>query len=445
VILKKILIIGGGFTGLTAALRLAQQGGYEITLVEKAPELGGLAAGFNIAGTSLEKTYHYLFTTDDYVVRLAEELGLKDALFWAETSNAIFLNGRMHPFTKPLDVLAFSPCSFIGRLRLGFSILYLQRCRNWRPFLKTTAMAWMRKHVGSSAMETVWAPLLKGKFSKLADSVSMAWLWARIHSRANSRREGREQLGYFKGGFHVLTQALERELGRHGVKIRTGTNVEKLSPAEQIAFIHGEKVRYDFCLFTGPSASLAQLLPTGGPWGDYATKLRSIGYLGAICLVFTSPQNLGDFYWVNINEPDAPFVVFINHSRLVGRELYGGRNVYYLGAYLPTNDKTFKLSDDKLAELWFGYLPKMFPKFNAAEVSEQHVFRFPAAQHIVDTEYDTKIPAYQTPLPGVFLANFSQIFPEDRGTNFAVREGEKVAALIREQSFGTTPPPLSPV
>jgi protoporphyrinogen oxidase len=437
---KQILIIGGGYTGLTAAFRLAKQGSYEITLVERAPELGGLAAGFAIAGTSLEKTYHYLFTTDHYVVNLAKELGVKDRLFWAETSNAIFLNGQLYPFTRPFDVLTFSPCSLFGRLRLGLAILRLQYSQNWRPFIKTTALAWMKQHAGFSAVETVWGPLLKGKFSSLADSVSMAWLWARIHSRANSRRDGREQLGYFRGGFDCLARALESELIRLGVTIRTGTNVETLLPKEKAAVIHGCKVHYDYCIFTGPSPAFAKLLPTGEVRDDYSAMLTSIGYLGAICLVFTSSQNLGDYYWVNINESDAPFVVFINHSRLVGRELYGGQNVYYLGAYLQPASKAFKMSDLELAELWLGYLPKLFPEFSEAEISERHIFRFTAAQHVVDTDYEAKIPAYQTPLPGVFLANFSQIFPEDRGTNFAVREGEKIAALIESKESTTKSP-----
>ena len=427
---KKILVIGGGFTGLTAAWRLAQAGGYEITLVEKAPQLGGLAAGFALGGTSLEKTYHYLFTTDAAIIRLAGELGVQDRLFWAETTNAIFRNGKIHPFTTPLDVLRFSPCRWLDRLRLGCLILYLQRCKNWRPFLKSTALKWMKKS-GASAVATIWEPLLKGKFGRHHSSVSMAWLWARIHSRANSRRDGREQLGYFRGGFASLTQALENQLRQRGVKIQTGAAVEKIS-GDRTAVINGEMVPFDFCVFTGPSAAFAKLLPEPDSLKDYAAKLRSIEYLGAACLVFTSAQNLGDFYWVNVNEPDAPFLVFINHTRLVGQNLYGGKNVYYLGAYLPPDGKTYALPDAELTRVWFNYLPKMFPGFDPAQLTEKHVFRFPAAQHVVDTGYAEKIPAYQTPLPGVFLANYSQIFPEDRGTNFAVREGEKIAALIRQ-------------
>lgn len=428
---RKILIIGGGFTGLTAALRLAQQGDCAITLVEKAAELGGLAAGFAVAGTSLEKTYHYLFTTDDHIIRLVNELGVRDRLFWAETTNAIFLNGKVHPFTTALDVLRFSPCSFAGRLRTGFTILYLKHRKEWRGLVRQTALDWMTGACGRGAMDTIWTPLLKGKFGPQYDSVSMAWLWTRIHTRANSRASGGgEKLGYFRGGFNVLVTAMENELSRRGVKIMTGASVEEISGA-RTAVVNGETISFDACIFTGSSNAFARLLPATGTPAGYAEKLGSIGYLGAVCLVFTSDQSLGDSYWVNVNEPGAPFLVFINHTRLVGRELYGGRNVYYIGAYLPVNEARFRLTDDEITRLWLEYLPKLYPQFDTARIGEKHIFRFRAAQHIVDTRYEERIPEYQTPLPGVYLANFSQIFPEDRGTNFAVREGEKIAALVR--------------
>ncbi len=430
---KRILIIGGGFTGLTAALRLSANKHFAITLVEGSNQLGGLAAGFPLCGTHLEKTYHHLFLTDTSILSLVKELGLQDKLAWLDSSVGILRDGKIHSFKTPMDLLRFAPCSFIGRLRTGFTALYLKHQKNWRPLAPQTAQDWMRRACGRSAMETIWTPLLKGKFDRHYPDVSMAWFWARIHTRANSRSGGGgEKLGYFHGGFHVVTTALENTIRRNGVNIRTGASVEKISE-DRTAIINGETVPFDICLFTGPSPAFAKLLPAQDSLADYATRLRRIEYLGATCLIFTSDQRLGDFYWVNVNEPDAPFLVFIQHTRLTGTESYAGKNVYYIGAYLAPDGKVFSLSDDDLAKLWFGYLKKMFPAFDAAQIGERHIFRFRAAQHIVDTSYEAKIPDYQTPLPGVFLSNFSQIFPEDRGTNFAVREGEKIARLIGEE------------
>ena len=434
---KKILIVGGGFTGLTAALRLSADRNFSVTLVESTDHLGGLAAGFPIGGTSLEKTYHHLFLTDTAILDLVKELGLSEKLIWCDSSVGIFRDGAIHPFKTPGDLLKFAPCNFLGRWRTGFAALYLKHQKNWRGFTRVTAHDWMTRACGASAMASIWTPLLKGKFDRHFDKVSMAWFWARIHTRANSRSGGGgEKLGYFNGGFNVVTTALEKEIRARGVKIQTSARVEKFLADERAAIINGEKVPFDCCLFTGPSPALAKLLPADESLNDYAAQLRSIEYLGAACLIFTSEQNLGNFYWVNVNEPDAPFLVFIQHTNLVAQNTYGGKNVYYIGAYLAPDGKTFALPDDELAKKWFAYLPKMFPQFDVKQVADKFIFRFAAAQHIVDTAYEAKIPDFKTPLPGVYLSNFSQIFPEDRGTNFAVRDGEKIAALVRAEVAG---------
>jgi protoporphyrinogen oxidase len=317
----------------------------------------------------------------------------------------------------------------------------------------------MAKACGRSAMESIWTPLLKGKFDRYYETVSMAWLWARIHTRANSRKPGqsREQLGYFRGGFAVVVRRLESELRKRNVRIELNSVVQSFSDAERSVVINGRHEPFDFCIFTGPSSAFARVLPDKAEAGrdypqpvepgcpqpaaamdsqlsDYTRQLRSIDYLGAICLVFASDQNIGEYYWLNVNEPGAPFLVFLNHTRLVDKSHYQGKHVYYIGTYVPTDHALFGMTDDALADLWWGYLQKMFPEFDRQRVSERHIFRLKAAQHIVDTGYQSKIPDYKTPLPGVFLANFSQIFPEDRGTNWAVSEGKKVAGMVKEEA-----------
>ena len=436
---EKLLVVGGGFTGLTAAYKLCNETDLEITLVESARELGGLAAGFPILGTTLEKAYHYLFTTDSEIVDLVRELGLEDRLFWADTTIAIRLGGKIYPFTSALDVLRFEPCGWVNRLRFGFVALYLKYKKNGRALTGHTAHDWMTRACGEQVMRTIWTPLLKGKFHRYWDCVSMAWLWARIHTRANSRPPaGREQLGYFKGGFAEVTRKLESELRQKGVRILTGTRVDRLEfEGQRRAFLeNGESIAFDTCLFTGPSGALANLLPAANELDEYKRKLRSIEYLGAVCLVFVSDQEIGDQYWLNIHEEGAPFLLFINHSHLVGTDLYQGKHVYYIGCYHPHDSPVFAMDDDVLAEQWFAYLRTIYPHFEPTRVSERHVFKLKGAQHVVDTEYEEKIPDYATPIEGLFLANYSQIFPEDRGSNFAVREGVKIARILQDGRKG---------
>jgi protoporphyrinogen oxidase len=433
----RILIVGGGFTGLTAAYRLAGRAGLEVVVVESAAEFGGLAAGFPILGTMLEKAYHYLFTTDSEIIALVRELGLEDRLFWADTTIGIRLGGVIHPFTTPLDMLRFAPCSFLNRVRFGLVGLYLKHMKNWRALSRQTAHDWMRRACGEQVMRTIWTPLLKGKFHRYWDRVSMAWLWARIHTRANSRpSSGREQLGYFKGGFAEVTGKLEAELARQGVRLMAGTRVDRLEfdGAKRALLANGESIPFDLCLFTGPSSALAGLLPEKPELADYKKQLRSIEYLGAVCLVFVSDQKVGDHYWLNIHEDGAPFLLFINHSLLVGTDLYQGKHVYYIGCYHPPDSPIFSRDEASLSAEWFEYLHRIYPEFVPGRVSEKRFFKLAGAQHVVDTDYEDKIPEYRTPVEGLFLANYSQIFPEDRGSNFAVREGNRIAEILLAES-----------
>jgi protoporphyrinogen oxidase len=466
----RVVIVGGGFTGLTAAYKLSQDERFSVTLLEAGQELGGLAGGFRMLGTSLEKTYHHIFQTDNHILELAEELGLSKELMWRDSSLGVYLGGRTYPFTTALDLLRFKPCGLLGRLRLGLVALYLKHKSDWRALASEPAHRWMLRACGPAAMATVWTPLLKAKFGLYYESVSMAWLWGRIHIRAHSRGKGGrgEKLGYFRGGFATVVRRLQDELARRGCGIETGKRVERFAVAGvqasarprvcsppfrvsgfvtapdtlkgglqtldklklELQLVGGETIPFDYCIFTGSCPALARLLPPGGEFAEYGRQLRAINYLGAVCLVFASEQDLGDYYWLNINEPNAPFLVFINHTRFIDRSHYQGKHVYYIGAYLPEDDPLFTMEDDALTKLWFDYLRRMFPEFEPARVLERHLFHFKAAQHIADTRYLEKIPAYRTPLPGVFLANFAQVFPEERATNFAVREGLKIALTL---------------
>ena len=429
---KRVVIIGGGFTGLTAAYQLSKEPALAVTLLERSADLGGLAAGFSLQGTSIEKTYHHLFHSDADILELINELGLSSDLLWLDSSLAIYFGGKIHPFMSPKDLLRFSPCDLVSRIRIGLVVLYLQKRKHWHSFTTETALEWMRRACGASAMHAIWEPLLKGKFGRYFDSVSMAWLWSRLHIRANSRKnQHHEQLGYFRGGFETLVRKLQDEITRRGATIQCNRRVDHILADERALLIEGKKVPFDACIFTGACSAFANLLPAQPSLEDYRARLNSIVYIGAVCMVFVSEQDMGEHYWLNINEPDAPFLVFIHHTRLVDKSVYRGKHVYYLGAYEPHDSPLFSMTDAEIAERWFRYLGRIHPKFDPAQVIEKHIFKLKSAQHIVDTTYQERIPEHRTPLPGVYLANFAQIFPEDRGTNFAVREGRKIADLVR--------------
>jgi protoporphyrinogen oxidase len=418
-------------TGLTAARELLGMG-WQVTLYEASSTLGGLAAGMPYGGSSLERTYHHLFRSDLDILSLVEDLGVQPHLEWHESSVGLYRDGVVHDFSGPVDLLRFTPLPFPSRVRLGLVSLFLQRYRNWRALAGVPALSWMRRWSGRRNTEVIWGPLLRGKFADHADRVSMAWLWARLHVRVNSRERGHgEQLGYFNGGFAVLIESLVQDCLRSGLKVVLAAGVDELAEQDGRVLVQaqGQELVVDAVVATVPSHVFARMLPSGTP-ADFVQQLQRVDYLGALCLVFSSAQDLGRHYWVNINEPDAPFLVFLNHTKLVPPERYEGRHVYYIGAYLPHEHSLFGLSDDGLLDAWLPFVKHMYPEFDRAQVQDVVVTRFRNAQHVVDTSYAEHIPPHRTPVRGVYLANFSQIFPEDRGTNYAVREGRRIAELV---------------
>ncbi|OGL34600.1 hypothetical protein A3F65_00690 [Candidatus Saccharibacteria bacterium RIFCSPHIGHO2_12_FULL_47_16b] len=434
---KNIAVIGAGYTGLVAGVRLAEAG-HKITILERGDQIGGLASGFKVEGSSLERGYHHLFRTDKYIINMADELGIGDRLKWYDSSLSIYYGRKLYPFMTAFDLLRFAPLSFIGRLRLGLVAIYLKYTKNWQQLENVTAYEWMKKWVGKEVTKVIWEPLLIGKFDKYYDKVSMAWLWARVYTRANSRVKGElaEKLGYFEGGFQVFTDALAKKLDELNIKVRTEQEIAKIISLSnnkvQINFISSKPEIYNVCLVTTPSHIFAKLIESNRQAKpSYINKLKSIDYLGARLLIFSSNQDISEYYWHNINDVNLPFLVFINHTKLVGKDLYNNKNVYYIGVYLPHDHRFFNLDDRKLEKLWFDGLKQIFPNFKESEIREKHHFRFANAQHIVDVGYSKKIPLHETPLPNIYLANFSQVYPEDRGTNYAVRDGQRIADIIK--------------
>lgn len=432
---KDVVVIGAGYTGLIAAYRLAQAG-KKVSVLERGNVIGGLASDFTVEGASLERAYHHLFKTDTYIIDMANELGVGDKLRWHDSSVSLYYDGTLYPFKGALDLIRFKPLSFINRIRAGLVVLYLQQTKKWTRFQNISAYDWMLKMGGKEVTKVIWEPLLKGKFDRYYDKVSMAWLWARVHIRAQSREVGGEKLGYFDGGFQVFTDALVSKLQELGVEIKTGVEIAQItntsSKKVKITLADKTSKTYDSCIVTTPSHVFAKLIEGDTAASEkYLKQLNAINYLGARLLIFSSDQEISPYYWHNINDLDLPFLVFIHHTKLIDRVNYGGKYIYYIATYVPHDHDLFTCDDKELEKLWLESLRVIFPDFDETQIGEKHFFRFANAQHIVDSGYSKKIPATKTPLTNVYLSNFSQIYPEDRGTNYAVRDGERVADLIK--------------
>lgn len=429
-----IAIVGGGVAGLTAALRLAQAG-QRVAVFEKRPEVGGQAATFPIADTRLEIFYHHLFRSDREILALIEELGLGPRLQWLPSRVGFFHGGRIYPFATPLDLLRFRPISLVDRLRLGLVGVYLQRYKEWRRLESITAKDWITRYAGRRNYQVVWGPLLRAKFGDSSQNVGMVWFWGKIHLRFASRGQGgwQENLAYMEGSFGVLLDGMKQEILRLGGEVFTNCPVTRiLVEGDRVAGMRvgGEARSFRAVLATVPSPVFLALAPDLPP--DYARRVGSIRYQAALCLVLELDRPLTDIYWLNISDPAIPFVGAIEQTNLVPREWYGGRRPLYITNYLPASDPLFHGEPQEVLNAYLPHLKKMQPAFEESWIKDLHLFREEGAQPIVTTNYSRLIPDHRTPIRGLYLANTTQIYPEDRGMNYSVRLGERASQIILE-------------
>jgi protoporphyrinogen oxidase len=454
-----VAVIGAGVAGLVAGHRLAEAG-HIADVYERWPGLGGQAATLDVGnGHRVERYYHHLFTSDRHIRALYDELGMRDELEWRPSSVAFFADGRSWPFTGPLDLLRFRPLSLASRLRMGLAVLRLQRNRDVTPFENETAREWVTRAMGQQAWDKVWGPLLQGKFGDRASDITMGWLWGKITVRRQMKGDGARQelLGYPRGSWETLYEGLRQSIESHGGRVLIDRPVRRLSREDGSFLISpggpdsfrsghdprrfpsgGEAERYDGVIATVPNDVFTQLLDAElaqaiGP--DYLGRLESIEYHTALCLLLELDRQFTPFYWTNIADDELPFVGLIEHTNFIQPERYGGRRFLYVANYLERGHPTLELGIEELLDLYEPGLRKVNPGFSRAWIKERWLFREPAAQPIVTVGYRDRMPALDTGVPGLVLANTTQIYPEDRGTNYSVRLADQaVEALMRSSA-----------
>lgn len=426
------IIIGGGFTGLSAAAHMVRDGA-RVVVLEKDAALGGLAAGFDVGGYELEKFYHHWFTSDRQIADLAALVGVADQIVTRATRTGMYYAGSTFRLSTPFDLLKFDAIPFLDRVRTGLATLGVRGIKDWQKLENISARDWLIGWFGQRAYDVIWEPLLIGKFGRYADDVSAVWIWNKLALRGGSRgKGGGEELAYFKGGFARLAREVGAYVERHGGEIRLNCAVTRVRSVED-----GVSVETNVGAFTARSALITTPLPhtadllAGEAATDYLQQLRAIEYLGNVCLILELDRSLSGLYWTNVNDPSFPFVGIIEHTNFEPTDSYGGRHIVYLSKYLPTHDPLYSMSADEAFAFAAPHIKRMFPDFDPAWVQRRHVWRAPYAQPIVVRRYWDLIPDTETPIANVYLASMAQVYPEDRGTNYAVREGRIAAALIR--------------
>ncbi|MCE7946200.1 MAG: FAD-dependent oxidoreductase [Chloroflexi bacterium CFX4] len=432
--MKQIAILGAGAAGLAAAWDLAKAG-YAVTVYEAADRVGGLAGGFRDEGWAwqLEKFYHHWFESDTAILGLMEELGVRDQVIFPRPKTSMWSHGKPHLFDNPISMLTFPHLPLIPKLRFGLVGLYLRLSKNWQAMERYTAEEWLIRRMGKHAYNDLWRPMLIGKFGALYSDVTMAWFWARIHTRS-------VRLGTYIGGFQAFLDAFAEKLRERGVTLALGTPIQAVEHTADGVQVraNGATTRYDGLISTASPALTLKIIPQiETADAAYAQKMRALRHMGAAVVIFALKEQLltDGTYWLNLpaSSPDKaqsefPFVALCEHTNFVSSEHYNGDHLVYCGEYVQPDHAYLSMAEDDLADLFMGTLKTFNPRFSPNWVRKRWVFRSPYAQPIPLVNHSQNIPALQTPLKGVFMANMSQVYPWDRGTNYAVMLGRDVAA-----------------
>jgi protoporphyrinogen oxidase len=429
--MKNIAILGAGFGGLSAAFDLIRQGD-QVTIYEASGNVGGLAAGFKEPhwDWSVEKFYHHWFASDQHMLRLISELGWINKVLFPRPYTVMYYQGRFYPFDSILKAILFPGLGWgLNKIRFGLVGLFLRLNNDWKSLEKYSVDTWMRKWAGDHVYELMWEPLMIGKFGeRYARQVNMSWMWARLKARTT-------RLGTFQGGFQAFADQFSASLQGLGVNLNLNSPVEQILPSEHwgIDLITSTGlVHYDQCLVTTSPNLLAKLAPTLP--SDYLKGLLELKSMGAVVMTLSLKHQLSEqgYYWYNLPKSAGfPFLALVEHTNFVSNEHFGGDHIVYCGDYLEADHEYFSLSQDELLQRFLPALNRFNPKFESGWINKTWLYRTYYAQPVPLLNHSRNIPSIQTPIPGLYFASMSQVYPWDRGTNFAVEIGRRAARLMQ--------------
>jgi len=413
---KKILIIGGGLTGLTAGIKLVESGN-DVTIVEKNDYLGGLAAGFKNQKWkwNLEHHYHHVFATDESVRELGNKVGAPVVLSEANTS--VWNGEQLSKFDTPLAVLKYYDLSLISKFRLMFGMGLFKILPDGKWLDRWTAKSMIINLIGQEVWNKIWGPLFVGKFHQFSDQVNGSWFWARIKART-------QKLGYFEGGFSALIDRCGKEFENHGGEVYLKSEVNSIAVKGDKIHVDrdGKKEIYDQVLITLPALQAKRITDHDYP---------AVPGLAACTLILElNTPLLKDIYWLNILDSNYPFLALVEHTNWQDNKHYGNKHVVYLGKYIPVDDPLMKMDAKEIIKLYLPYIKKINKEFSVKSINNSWVFKANYAQPVFPLNHSKNIPSMVLAKGKIYWSSMDHVYPWDRGTNFAVKWGEKVAQLM---------------
>ncbi|MDZ7843428.1 MAG: NAD(P)/FAD-dependent oxidoreductase [Anaerolineales bacterium] len=424
----KAAVIGAGFAGLSAAYDLARAG-HRVTVYEASDRLGGLAQGFQEPEWewSVEAYYHHWFASDEHILGLIKELGWEDKVLFPRPYTVMLHEGKWYPFDSILQALKYPGLGWgVNKIRFGLVGLYLRLTENWKKLETTTVDVWMRRWAGEKVYQTMWEPMLIGKFGSHYKKVNMAWMWARLHARTS-------RLGTYQGGFQAFADQLGEVLRSLKVDFRLSTPVSRITPELAVQTGSGEE-GFEKVLVTTSPQILSRMVPDLP--ADYHSGLQQLKSMGAVVLTLALKHQLSPegYYWYNIPKDQGfPFLAVVEHTNYLSPDYFGGDHIVYCGDYRGPEHEYFNLSKEEILDRFLPPLQRINPEFSQDWVKKSWLYRTKYAQPVPEVNHSERIPPIKTPLEGLYFASMSQVYPWDRGTNFAVEIGRDAARMMQEE------------
>jgi len=439
---KNIAIIGSGFLGLTLALRLSESGA-KVTVYESAPEIGGLAGAWRIGDLIWDKHYHVTLLSDSFTRKVVEEIGLADEFEWVETKTGFYTDGKLVSMSNTLEFLKFPPLGFLSKFRLGGTIFYASRVKDWKALEKIPVEDWLTKLSGKRTFEKMWKPLLKAKLGEAYKQTSAAFIWATIQRMYAARNSGlkKEMFGYVRGGYARVLEKFGAHLREKGVEIQLNSRVlateltESSEKTLKLTFSDSSVnsvAEFDSVILTCPANIAAKIVPQLTE--NEKAKLENVKYQGIVCASVLMKKSLSGFYVINITD-ETPFTGIIEMSALVDKKEFGGNALVYLPKYVAPDDELFEKTDAEIEEIFLSALEKMYPHFKREDVVNFKISRVRQVFPLPTLNYSENVPSVKTSLENVFIVNSAQITNGTLNVNETIQLAEKfLAAEFTENS-----------
>lgn len=421
---KKIAVLGAGPMGLAVAYQLAKDGHSPI-VYEADDRVGGMTASFDFSGLEIERYYHFHCISDEDFLEVLEELKIDDKMHWVETKMGFFWNNKVSPWGNPVALLKFPGLSFIAKFRYGLHAFLATKRNNWKPLDRLEATSWIRRWVGKEAYSVLWQKLFDYKFYDYSNGLSAAWIWSRIRRIGRSRYNlFKEKLGYLEGGSNTLLTAMSDAIRKNGGTINLSQPIRQVV-IEDGALIGVETAEglqaFDTVISTVPIPFIPKIAPNLPD--EMLQQYQSVKNIAVVCIIVKLRQRLTENFWLNINDEEMDIPGLVEYSNL--RPL--DDHIVYVPFYMPFENPKYQDSDEVFSQKVKAYLMRINTELSDEDFVDIKVNRYRYSQPVCGPEFLDSLPNAKTPVEGLWIADTSYYYPEDRGISESIGYGRNMA------------------